>query len=52
MTIWLLLLAGPGIREGETLAPSELVDLAPTLLQAGGRRVPDGLDGEPLDVFA
>jgi len=47
----LLVLAGPGIRRGEALPPSALVDLAPTLLLAGGVRVPDGLDGDPLDVF-
>ena len=48
----LLLLAGPGIRTGEELPPSDLVDLAPTLLRTGGMRIPDGLDGKPLDVFA
>ena len=37
---------------GEELPPSDLVDLAPTLLRTGGMRIPDGLDGKPLDVFA
>jgi hypothetical protein len=48
----ILVLAGPGIRQGVTLHPSDLVHLAPTLLRAGGRPVPGGLDGRPLDVFA
>ncbi len=48
----ILVLAGPGIRRGAALDPSDLVNLAPTLLGVAGLPVPEHLDGRPLDVLA
>jgi hypothetical protein len=46
----IVVLAGPGIRHG-VLGTVHLVDIAPTLLHAAGLPVPEGLDGNVLDVF-
>ena len=48
----ILLLRGPGIRQGVRLPDAQVVDVAPTLLRAAGLPVPSGLDGHLLDVFA
>jgi type I phosphodiesterase/nucleotide pyrophosphatase len=45
-------LAGPGIREGGRIGDARLVDVFPTLAAACGLRIPAGLDGRCLDVFA
>lgn len=47
-----LLIAGAGIPPGLTLQqPVQAVDLAPTLLQAVGAPIPEGLDGIPLQPY-
>ncbi len=44
-----LVIAGPGIREGEALtSPVELADLYPTFCDVAGVPIPDGLDGRSL----
>lgn len=45
-----LIMAGPGIKSGHRIAGSvaSLVDLAPTLLDAGGTDVPDHMHGASL----
>jgi predicted AlkP superfamily phosphohydrolase/phosphomutase len=47
----ILILHGPGIRQGVRLPDVRLVDVAPTLLAAAGVPAPAGLDGRVLDVF-
>ena len=42
-----MLIAGPGIPHGR-IAVARTVDLMPTLLEAMGKPVPPGLDGESL----
>lgn len=43
-----LVIAGPGIDPGRDAGVARLEDVAPTLLEAVGLPVPDGLDGLPL----
>ena len=44
----ILLVGGPGIRPGETLAPVEILDVAPTLLYGLGIPVPSEAEGSPV----
>jgi Type I phosphodiesterase / nucleotide pyrophosphatase len=46
-----VVVAGPGIRPDLRIEGATAVDVAPTLLRAAGRPVPNGLDGRALDVF-
>lgn len=47
-----LLASGWRIPQGVQVdQPVSLVDIAPTLLQAGGAAIPDGLDGVPLQNY-
>jgi hypothetical protein len=46
-----LVLNGPGIKRGAVIEGARVTDVAPTLLKAAGRPVPEGLDGCALDVF-
>lgn len=47
-----LLIAGAGLPRGLTVEqPVALVDLAPTMLQATGTPIPEGLDGIPLQPY-
>jgi predicted AlkP superfamily phosphohydrolase/phosphomutase len=44
--------AGPGIRRDTRLPSLDIVDIAPTLLAAGGLPIPDDMDGRPaLEIF-
>lgn len=43
-----LILAGPGIREGITIDDATVLDVAPTLLAMNGVPVPDDFDGRVL----
>jgi choline-sulfatase len=43
-----LIVAGPGVDARETDAMVELVDLAPTLVEAASAPVPEGMQGESL----
>lgn len=43
-----LIIAGPGVRKGESQALVELTDLAPTLCDAAGIPVPAGMQGRSL----
>lgn len=44
----IFVLAGPGVRQGPTLAESMLWDLAPTILHYLGVPIPDDMDGTVL----
>lgn len=46
----LLIVAGPPIKAGQTLASARLIDLAPTLLYLLGVPVPDDMDGQVLET--
>lgn len=41
-------MAGAGVEEGTANSPQDLLDIAPTLLFAHDRPVPDGMDGEVM----
>lgn len=43
--IGFFVMAGPRVRPGATAADVDLIDLAPTIMQAAGLELPDGLDG-------
>jgi predicted AlkP superfamily phosphohydrolase/phosphomutase len=43
---------GPGIRAGTWLAPADVVDLAPTVLDLLGVPIPGAIEGRPLDLAA
>ncbi|RLI97825.1 MAG: hypothetical protein DRO99_02350 [Candidatus Aenigmatarchaeota archaeon] len=42
---------GPDIAVGKEIANARITDIAPTVLHLLGIRVPDNMDGEPLDIF-
>jgi arylsulfatase A-like enzyme len=45
-----LLLRGPGVAAGAVVDdPVGTIDLAPTILRAAGRRIPEWMEGRPLD---
>jgi predicted AlkP superfamily phosphohydrolase/phosphomutase len=46
-----VLAAGPDIKSG-TIKQARMIDLAPTILKLLGRRVPEQMDGRPLDILA
>lgn len=43
-----LVIAGPGVRPGQSYFPAQLVDLAPTIERLMGLQVPAGVDGVVL----
>ena len=43
-----LVLSGPGVRQGESTYPAQLVDLAPTMERLLGLPIPKGVDGVVL----
>jgi predicted AlkP superfamily phosphohydrolase/phosphomutase len=47
-----IMLSGPGIPAGSTIAPGHALDLAPTVLSLMGVPVPSGFDGTPLELPA
>ena len=46
-----LIISGTGIRKGIELQDAELVDFAPTILQASGLKIPSTFQGKVLDIF-
>jgi hypothetical protein len=47
-TTGFFLLAGPGVKEGVELAPVSIYDVAPTMLYAMGKAVPEDLPGRVI----
>ena len=48
----ILLLRGPGIRQGAQLADASVMDIAPTIMHAAELPQPAGVDGKVLEVFS
>ena len=44
----LLIMHGPDFKPGQRIEGAEIIDLAPTILHALGRSIPDDMDGRPL----
>jgi len=44
----MLVLHGPDFKKGERIEGAEIIDLAPTILHALDRAIPDDMDGRPL----
>ena len=45
----ILLLAGPGVRQGTRLSPAHLTDVVPTVLALLGLPIPDNVDGRVIE---
>jgi len=48
----ILVAAGPGLKQGQSLAGAALIDIAPTVLYLSGAPIPEDMDGRVLDLFA
>jgi predicted AlkP superfamily phosphohydrolase/phosphomutase len=44
----MLVMHGPDFKTNERIQGAEIIDLAPTILHALGRSIPDDMDGRPL----